>query len=117
MERYFSKPIPFLFARNDTIVTDGQELTENFNDHYVNIVEKYSGKKPVSLDKDTGISDDRQIVRLTLDTYKDHPSVLGIIQNQKQVLEPFTFQEVDNKTVEQLSKSLDGRKGPSIREQ
>ena len=97
-------------VRNDTIVTDDQELTEIFNHHYVNIVEKSSGKRPASLAKDTGISDDRQIVRLILDKYKDHPSALAIIQNPKQVLETFTFQEVDNKKVEQLLKSLDGRK-------
>ena len=65
---------------NDIIVTDDQELIEVFNDHYVNIVEKSSGKKPISLAKDTGISDDRQIVRLILDKYKNH-SVLAIIQS------------------------------------
>ena len=83
-------------VRNDTIVTDDQELTEIFNHHYVNIVEKSSGKKPISLAKDIGISDDRQIVRLILDRYKKHPSVLAIIQNPEQVLGTFTFQEVDN---------------------
>ena len=62
-------------VRNDTIVTDDQELTEIFNNHYVNIVESSSGKKPVSLAKDTGISDDRQIVRLILDKHKDHTLV------------------------------------------
>ena len=46
---------------DDTVITDDQELTEIFNDHYVNIVEKSSGKKPSSLAKNTGISDDRQI--------------------------------------------------------
>ena len=91
---------------NDIIVTDDQELTEIFNDHYVNIVEKSSGKKPISLAKDTGISDDRQIVRLILDKYKNHPSVLAIIQSPEQVLDTFTFQEVEGK----LLKSLDGRK-------
>ena len=49
-------------VKNETIVTDDKELTVIFNDHYVNIVEKSSGKKPPSLAKDTGFSDDRQIV-------------------------------------------------------
>ena len=56
-------------VKNDSVVTNDQELTEIFNDHYVNIVEKSSGKKPVNLADDTGISDDRQIVRLILDKY------------------------------------------------
>ena len=92
------------------VITDDQELTEIFNDHYVNIVEKSSGKKPVSLAKDTGISDDYQIVRLILDKYKNHPSVLAIIQNPEQVLNTFTFHEIDNQEVAKLLKSLDGRK-------
>ena len=33
-------------VKNETLVTDDKELTEIFNDHYVNIVEKSSGKKP-----------------------------------------------------------------------
>ncbi len=40
-------------VKHETIVTDDKELTEIFNDHYVNIVEKPSGKKPISLAKDT----------------------------------------------------------------
>ena len=97
-------------VKNDTVITDDQELTEIFNEHYVNIVEKSSGKKPNSIAKDVGISDDRQIVRLILEKYKDHPSVLAIIQNPDQALGTFTFQEIENKEVAQLLKSLDGRK-------
>ena len=35
-------------VHNNAVVTDEQELTENFNDHYINLVEKLSGKKPTS---------------------------------------------------------------------
>ena len=96
-------------VKNETIVTDDKELTEIFNDHYVNIVEKSNGKKPISLAKDTGFSDDRQIVRLILDKYKNHSSVLAIIQNPEQLLNTFTFQEAGNQEVTKLLKSLDGR--------
>ena len=54
-------------VKNNAVTTNDQELTEIFNDHYVNIVEKSSGKKPVNLANDTGITDDRQIVRLVLE--------------------------------------------------
>ena len=97
-------------VKNDTVITDDQELTEIFNEHYVNIVEKSNGKKPNSIAKDVGISDDRQIVRLILEKYKNHPSVLAIIQTPEQVLDTFTFQEKEHKEVAQLLKSLDGRK-------
>ena len=97
-------------VKNENIVTDDKELTEIFNDHYVNIVEKSSGKKPISLAKDIGSSDDRQIVRLILDKYKNHSSVLAIIQNPEQLLNTFTFQEVGNQEVAKLLKSSDGKK-------
>ena len=45
--------------KNDGVITNDQELTEIFNDHYVDIIEKSSGRKPVNLANDTGISDDR----------------------------------------------------------
>ena len=41
-----------------------------FNDHYINLVEKFSGKNSSSLAKDTGISDDRQVFRLILEGIK-----------------------------------------------
>ena len=89
-------------VKNDAVITNDQELTEIFNDHYVNIVEKSSGKKPVNLANDTGISDDRQIVRLILEKYKNHPSVLAIIQNPEQILNTFSFHEIGNQEVKEL---------------
>ena len=49
-------------VKNDTVIADDQELTEIFNEHYVNVVEKSNDKKPNSIAKDVGISDDREIV-------------------------------------------------------
>ena len=97
-------------VHNNAIVTDEQQLTEIFNDHYINLVEKSSGKKPTSLANDTGISDDRQIVRLISEKYKNHPSILAIIQNPEQVMEGFPFQEIENTEVAYPLKTLDGRK-------
>ena len=97
-------------VHNNAVVTDEQELKEIFNDHYINLVEKPIGEKPTSLAKDTGISHYRQVVRLIIEKYKNHPSILPIIQKPDQVMESFTFQEVNSKEVAQLLKSLDGRK-------
>ena len=97
-------------VENDTVITDDQELAEILNDHYINILEKSSGKKPISLEKNTRISDDRQIVRLILDKYKNHPSVLAIIQSPDEVLATFTFQEIGSQEVAQPLKSLDVKK-------
>ena len=76
-------------------------MTDIFKDHCINLVEKSAG---------TGISDGRQVFRLIIGKYKNHPSILAIIQKPEQVMEGFTFQEVDNKEVAQLLKFLDGRK-------
>ena len=85
-------------------------MAEILNDHYINIVEKSSGKKTICLAKNTGISDDRQIFRLILDKYKNHPSVLAIIQSPEEVLASFTFQEIGSHEDAKLLKSLDGKK-------
>ena len=77
---------------------------------HINVVERSGVKKPISLAKDAGISDDRQVVRLILEQYKNHHSVLAIIQSPDQVMEDFTIQEIENVEVAQLLKSLDGRK-------
>ena len=38
-------------VKEDKIITDDRELAEVFNDHYINIVEKSSGKNPPALPK------------------------------------------------------------------
>ena len=67
--------------KDNEIITDDQKLTEIFNDFYINIVEKSSGTKPCNIADTAAIDDDRQIVGLILEKYKNHPSVLAIIQN------------------------------------
>ena len=64
--------------------------------------------------RNTGISDDRQIVRLILDKYKNHPSVLAIIQSPEQVLATFTFEEIGSHEVAKLLKFLDGKKSTGV---
>ena len=44
-----------------------KDLVETFNKHYINIVEKLSGIKPIC-DNDTSIN-------VIIETYKNHPSV------------------------------------------
>ena len=47
---------------------------------------------------------------VVLATYKNHPSVLAIIQNPNNNFEPFSFKEVENSAVLRLLKEVDGRK-------
>ena len=71
-------------AKDDKIVTDDHDLCEISNDHYINIVENTSGKntsgkKPSRTANANSIDDDREIFRLILEKYKDHPSILAIV--------------------------------------
>ena len=97
-------------VKNNAIVTEDKELTEIFNDHYINIVEKSSGVKPCSTADTVATDDDRQIIRLILEKYENHPSILASIQNPENSFKSFSFHEVKTCKVREQLKSLDGRK-------
>ena len=101
-------------VRNGTIITDDQDLSELFNEYYVNIVENTSGKKPCGVADTTDIDDDRHAVRLILEKYKNHPSVLAIVQNPDRNFETFSVNEVEARDVAFLLKSLDGKKSTGV---
>ncbi len=50
-------------------------LTKIFNDHYINIVEKSSGKKPTNLATEMGIENDHEIVNQII---KDTKTILAL---------------------------------------
>ena len=97
-------------VNGDRIVTDDHALCELFNDYYINIVENISGKKPCKVDEAKAIDDDRKIVELILDKYKNHPSILAIAQNTECSFQTFSFHEVSTKDVWLQLKMIDGRK-------
>ena len=84
-------------VNNNQIVTNDYELTEILNNHYINIVEKTSGQKPCNV-VETIELDDRQLVRLILDKYKDHPSVHAIREGSD-ISNSFSFHEVQHHEV------------------
>ena len=54
------------------------ELVELFNGHYINIVEKSSGKKPLSLGNSSDASQDEMTVKEIISVYGNHPSTRKI---------------------------------------
>ena len=84
-------------------------MSELLNEYYVNTVENTSGKKPCGVADTTDIDDDRHIVRLILKKYKNHPSVLAIVQNPDRNFEIFSVNEEEARDVALLLKSLDGK--------
>ena len=57
-------------VRNNEIVTEDLQLTEIFNDHYINIAEQSSCVKPYNIADTVASDDDRKITRLILRKYK-----------------------------------------------
>ena len=51
---------------------------ELFNEHYINIVEKFSGKKPLSLGNFLNASQDEMTVEAIIFVYNNHPSIRKI---------------------------------------
>ena len=96
-------------VHNNQIVTDDYQLTEIFNNHYINIVEKTSVQKPLNIADTVETDDDGQLVRLILDKNKNHPSVLSIKEGNE-ISDPFSFHEVQHHKVWALLKSLDKKK-------
>ena len=99
-----------MLVTDEKIVTNELELSEIFNNHYVNIVEKTNGRKPTSLADTIGSDDDRDIVQEIVEKYKDHPSIVAIEHYSNHFFEPFSFQEVEIFDVWQLLRAVDCRK-------
>ena len=96
--------------KDQKIFTDKPTLCQLFNDHYINIVQNSSGRKPLNVADTTDLEDDRDIVELILEIYKNHPSILAIIEHRGFVSEYFSFNEVTSKEVREIVKPLDCRK-------
>ena len=89
------------------IVLDTQELTENFNKHYINIVESSCGRKPRDCSRDFPHDDLDKLVQHIMEAYRDHPSIIAI-KNQDNLVDnqTFEFREVSVGEVNKLLHSL-----------
>ena len=55
------------------------EISNVFNEHYINIVEKSSGYKPVNIESlfDLGsLKDEKPVVEKIIESYRNHPSII-----------------------------------------
>ncbi len=104
----------YLLVKDDRIITNDNELVEAFNDHYINIVEKSSGKKPQNLGDKHKLKSDKEIVQLILEKYANHPSILAIVQNPANDFSPFSFHEVQPGDIRKLLKDIDSKKSTGI---
>ena len=84
---------------NDELVSDAKILTKIFNEHYINIANKSSGTKPISLgDSANSLLDETTVGRI-IDTYRDNPSITtiksSVTKNSKFNLPHETAQEIN----------------------
>ena len=69
----------FIGIENEgNLICNEQEFVELFNEHYINIVEKSSGKKPLSLGNSSDASQDEMTVKEIISVYSNHPSIRKI---------------------------------------
>ncbi len=101
-------------VKNDRIVTDDLDLCKIFNDYYINIVENSPGKKPSNIADSISTSDDREIIRLIIEKYRAHPSILAISQDFQRSFETYSFKEVSTRDVWVHLKRLDGSKSTGV---
>ncbi len=99
-----------LLVKDNEIISNDRELAETFNDHYINIVEKSSGNKPQSLADSNKQTSDRNIVKLILEKYANHPSILAILQNPENNFSSFSFRAVESNEVLKMLKNVNRKK-------
>ena len=67
-----------MFIQGKKIISKEHELVKAFSKHYINIIEKSGGQKPTNTAKNYTIDNDKQVVELTCNSYRSHPSILKI---------------------------------------
>ena len=68
-----------ILVENRNAITKESELVNIFNDHYVNIVEKSSGNKPIALSNSVIVQD--STIDKILQYHNTHPSIANIRVN------------------------------------
>ena len=91
------------------IITNETELVEVFNNHWINIVEKSSGKKSRHVARDNNIENKRIAIQVIKKYFENHPSI-------KQIQENFQHQHIPSipctttEEVKELLKEVNAKK-------
>ena len=99
-----------VIEQNNKLITDDRQLTELFNSHYINIVEKSSGNKPSSIGFPENSLNDELTVSKIIDKYKDHPSIKAISRNFLNNNQSFYLPEATVPEINKIIKNLNTKK-------
>ena len=64
--------IGVIFKKGNKTIIECSELSEIFNEHYINIVENTSGKKLTHVARDNSIFDTDQVIELIKQSFLGH---------------------------------------------
>ena len=93
----------------NNIITKEEDLTNLFNEHYINIVEKSTGVKPISLFEYKEVND-IEVLSSIITKYKNHPSIIEIIKNKNCGDGKFSFCEIEQTEIKNLLLNLNANK-------
>ena len=110
-----------MIASNDIILTDGKnvitneyEISQTFNKHYINIVEKNCGNKPNKTGSTLGSLNDKDAINRIIKSYQNHPRVSKIKNKFGSDLNSFDFQQIKAPEVKKLLKEIDIKKAVGV---
>ena len=97
-----------MLIQNNKIITEEKDLAETFNKHFINIVEKSSGIKPVNATMMHYICDNGTAINVIIEAYQYHPSVTKIkeIIEKNTIKHSFKFDSITESYITTLQKLL-----------
>ena len=103
----FSNDFITIKDENGNFIDDERELVEMFNNHYINIVEKTSGKPPD--DSFKNYTNNRDIVLEVIKKYEHHPSI-KTIKNNNNSSDKFKLPKAQVSDINSLLKGINIKK-------
>ena len=91
-----------------------------FNDHCINIVERFCGFKPEKVEFDIGSSNKNEVLSSILDKYRNHPSIVKILKNKYLQSSSISIpssswgSKITTEEINTILKSLNSKKAPGI---
>ena len=87
-----SNDITLIEGKN--VITDEYDISQTFNKHYINLVEKSCGNKPNKIGTTLGSLNDSDVIDRINKSYQNHPSVLKIKNKFGSDLNSFDFRQI-----------------------
>ena len=98
----------------ENVITDEYQISQTFNKHYINTVEKSCGIKPNKIGTTQGSLNDSDVIDRIIKSFQIHPSVLKIKKKFGSDLKSSNFQQIKAPEVKKLLKEIDIKKAVGV---